>query len=157
MKEINGNIAQGQDKKIGIVVAQFNGVVTDRLLSGAVSQLKKSGVKDENIVIVRVPGAFEIARAVNCLAKSGKVDGIIALGAVIRGETAHFTYVCEGTTSQLAAASANGKVPVMFGVLMTDTVAQATDRAGGKSGNKGAECATDVLEVLNIEEQIKQL
>ena len=77
MKEINGNIAQGQDKKIGIVVAQFNGVVTDRLLSGAVAQLKKSGVKDENIVIVRVPGAFEIARTVNCLAKSGKVDGKI--------------------------------------------------------------------------------
>lgn len=91
------------------------------------------------------------------MAKSGKVDGIIALGAVIRGATAHFTYVCEGTTTQLAAATANGKVPVMFGVLMTDTVEQATDRAGGKAGNKGAECATDVLEVLNLEEQIDQI
>lgn len=157
MKEITGNIATGQDKKIGIIVAQFNSVVTDRLLEGAVSQLKKSGVKDENIVVVRVPGAFEIARTVNCLAESGKVNGIIALGTVIRGETAHFTYVCEGTTAQLAAASAHGKVPVMFGVLMTDTVAQATDRAGGKAGNKGSECATDILEVLNLEEQINQL
>ncbi|MBA1393263.1 6,7-dimethyl-8-ribityllumazine synthase [Lactobacillus sp. XV13L] len=157
MKEISGNIVAGQNKKIGIVCAQFNGVVTDRLLAGAIVQLQKSGVADDNIVVVHVPGAFEIARAANCLANSGKVDGVIALGAVIRGETAHFTYVCEGTTAQIAEASANGPVPVMFGVLMTDTVAQATDRAGGKSGNKGAECATDVLEVLSIEEQIDQL
>lgn len=157
MKEIMGNISSGQNKKIGIVVAQFNSVVTDRLLEGAIGQLHKSGVKDDNIVVVHVPGAFEIARTVNCLAKSGKVDGIIALGAVIRGATAHFTYVCKGTTTQLAAATANGKVPVMFGVLMTDTVEQATDRAGGKAGNKGAECATDIIEVLNLEEQIDQI
>ncbi|WEV43419.1 6,7-dimethyl-8-ribityllumazine synthase [Lactobacillus sp. ESL0684] len=157
MKEITGNIAAGQDKRIGIVVAQFNSVVTDRLLSGAVGQLKKSGVSDENLTVIHVPGAFELARTVNCLAKSGKVDGIIALGAVIRGETSHFDYVCQGTTSQLAAASATGPVPVMFGLLTTDTVAQATDRAGGKGGNKGADCATDILEVLNIEDQIDEL
>ncbi|MDF7669106.1 6,7-dimethyl-8-ribityllumazine synthase [Lactobacillus sp. ESL0703] len=157
MKEITGKLVAGQDKKIGIVVAKFNGVVTDRLLNGAIEQLEMSGVASDNIVVVHVPGAYEIARTVNCLAKSGKVDGIIALGAVIRGETDHYTYVCEGTASQLAAATANGPVPVMFGVLMTDTVAQATDRAGGKSGNKGAECATDILEVLSLEEQINNL
>jgi 6,7-dimethyl-8-ribityllumazine synthase len=157
MKEIIGNIVSGRNKKIGIVVSQFNNVVTNRLLEGAITQLKKLGVEDGNIIITCVPGAFEIARIVNCLSNSGKVDGIIALGAVIRGKTAHFTYVCEGTTTQLAESTAMGKVPVMFGVLMTDTIAQATDRAGGKAGNKGAECANDLLEVLGLEEQIKEL
>ncbi|MDF7638208.1 6,7-dimethyl-8-ribityllumazine synthase [Lactobacillus sp. ESL0791] len=156
MKEING-IINGQGKKIGIVVAEFNDVVTSKLLNGAVTQLKKSGVAEDDITVAHVPGALEIARTINRMAETGKFDGLIALGAVIRGETSHFTYVCQGTTRELAAASAQGKVPVMFGVLTTETVAQATDRAGGKSGNKGAECATDILEILSVEEQIKQL
>ncbi|WP_370448340.1 6,7-dimethyl-8-ribityllumazine synthase [Lactobacillus sp. ESL0233] len=122
MQEITGKITADQTKRVGIVVAQFNNVITERLLNGAVAQLSKGGIADEQIIVVRVPGAFEIARVVNYLAQSGKVDGIITLGAIIRGETAHFTYVCEGTTSQLAAIAATGKVPVMFGVLMTETV-----------------------------------
>lgn len=140
--------------KVGIVVAQFNELVTDRLQQGAILQLKKYGINDEAITIAEVPGALELPRIARKLADSGKVDGIIALGAVIRGETSHYDYVCAETASGLAQVSLNGPVPVMFGVLTTDNLDQAINRAGGKGGNKGADCADGLIEMINLEKQI---
>ncbi|GAW98649.1 6,7-dimethyl-8-ribityllumazine synthase [Secundilactobacillus mixtipabuli] len=140
--------------KVGIVVAQFNELVTDRLQQGAILQLKKYGINDEAITIAKVSGALELPRIARKLADSGKVDGIIALGAVIRGETSHYDYVCAETASGLAQVSLNGPVPVMFGVLTTDNLDQAINRAGGKGGNKGADCADGLIEMINLEKQI---
>lgn len=140
--------------KVGIVVSQFNELVTDRLQQGAILQLKKYGINDEAITIAKVPGALELPRIARKLADSGKVDGIIALGAVIRGETSHYDYVCAETASGLAQVSLNGPVPVMFGVLTTDNLDQAINRAGGKGGNKGADCADGLIEMINLEKQI---
>lgn len=140
--------------KVGIVVSQFNELVTDRLQQGAILQLKKYGINDEAITIAKVPGALELPRIARKLADSGKVEGIIALGAVIRGETSHYDYVCAETASGLAQASLNGPVPVMFGVLTTDNLDQAINRAGGKGGNKGADCADGLIEMINLEKQI---
>lgn len=140
--------------KVGIVVAQFNELVTDRLQQGAILQLKKYGINDEAITIAKVPGALELPRIARKLADSGKVAGIIALGAVIRGETSHYDYVCAETASGLARVSLNGPVPVMFGVLTTDNLDQAINRAGGKGGNKGADCADGLIEMINLEKQI---
>lgn len=153
MKELRGKI-DGNGLKIGIVVAQFNEIVTSKLLSGAVNQLKQSNVQADDITALWVPGAVEIPRIVKKLSESGKVDGIIALGAVVRGQTAHFDYVCSTSANGITETSLNGDVPVMYGVLTTNDMNQALDRAGGKAGNKGAECATDVLEMINLEKQI---
>lgn len=154
MIEINGTINNLGQVKVGIVVAQFNDLVTQRLTSGAVGQLKKLGIAEECITTVYVPGAMELPRIVQKLADSGKVDGIIALGAVVKGSTDHYQYVCSATTSGLAKASLAGPCPVMFGLLTTETMAQALDRAGGKSGNKGGECAAGLVEMLSIENQL---
>lgn len=144
----------GNGVRVGIVVAQFNEIVTDRLQQGAVSQLEKYGVNSADMIVAAVPGALELPRVTKLLANSGKVDGIIALGAVIRGETSHYDYVCSETASGLADVSLNGPVPVMFGVLTTDTLDQAISRAGGKGGNKGADCADGLIEMINLEKQI---
>lgn len=144
----------GNGVRVGIVVAQFNEIVTDRLQQGAVSQLEKYGVNSADMTVAAVPGALELPRVTKLLANSGKVDGIIALGAVIRGETSHYDYVCSETASGLANVSLNGPVPVMFGVLTTDTLDQAISRAGGKGGNKGADCADGLIEMINLEKQI---
>lgn len=144
----------GKGHKIGLVVAQFNELVTEKLQAGAVSQLKKYGVSQDDITVVKVPGAMELPRIAKRLAMSQTVDGVIALGAVIRGETSHYDYVCAETASGLAQVSLDGPVPVMFGVLTTDTLDQAINRAGGKGGNKGADCADGVLEMISIEQQI---
>lgn len=144
----------GKGVRVGIVVAQFNEIVTERLQQGAVSQLEKYGVIDADITIASVPGALELPRVAQKLADSGKVDGIIALGAVIRGETSHYDYVCAETASGLARVSLDGPVPVMFGVLTTDNLDQAISRAGGKGGNKGADCADGLIEMINLEKQL---
>lgn len=144
----------GKGFKVGIVVAQFNELVTEKLQQGAVSQLEKYGVSDADITVAAVPGALELPRIVSKLANSGKVDGIIALGAVIRGETSHYDYVCAETANGLAQVSLNGPVPVMFGVLTTDNLDQAISRAGGKGGNKGADCADGLIEMINLEKQL---
>lgn len=143
-----------QHKRIGIVVVQFNELVTSRLLEGCLSQLALLGIPDAAITIVHVPGAIEIPREVKLLGDSNQVDGIIALGAVIRGETAHFDYVCQAATTGLSSLTLNGPVPVMFGVLTTDNTEQALTRAGGKAGNKGSECASGLMQVLTVESQI---
>lgn len=153
MREIRGKI-NGKGIKIGIVVAQFNELVTEKLLRGAVNELKQYNVEDDDITVTWVPGAVEIPRIAKKLSESGKVDGIIALGAVVRGETSHFDYVCSTSANGITELSLNGQVPVMYGVLTTENMDQAMNRAGGKVGNKGAECATGVLEMIDLEREI---
>lgn len=153
MKQINGNL-NGQGLRIGIVVAKFNEVVTNKLLSGALDKLEQLNVDAADITVFKVPGAFEIPRMAQKLSKSGQVDGIITLGAVVRGETAHFDYVCSQSAAGVSQVSLNGEVPVMYGILTTDDMSQALNRAGGKVGNKGSECASDVVEVINAEKNI---
>lgn len=154
MREVYGKL-NGEGKKIGIVVAKFNELVTRKLLDGAKQGLEQLGVEANNIIIYWVPGAFEIPRVVKLLSNSGKVDGIISLGAVIRGETSHYNYVCNEVSSGISQVSLNNKVPVMFGILTTDSMNQALDRAGGKSGNKGIECANGIIEMINLENELK--
>lgn len=141
--------------KIGIVVADFNEIVTSRLLDGALTGLQQSGIKEENITIIHVPGAFELPRAANRLMMTGQVDGIIALGAVIRGITSHYDYVCAETASGLAELSLHGDKPVMFGLLTTDNIEQALNRAGGKGGNKGRDCAQGVLQMIGLDQWLE--
>ena len=145
---------QGTDWRIGIVTAQFNQAVTQRLEDGAQATLESLGVSTDRQLVAHVPGALELPRTVKLMAESGKVDGIIALGAVIRGETSHYDLVCAESAKGLAEVSLNGPVPVMFGVLTTDDLAQALNRAGGKAGNKGSDCANDVLWMLNLQAQL---
>ena len=154
MREAYGKL-NGKGKKIGIVVAKFNELVTRKLLDGAKQGLEQLGVEANNIIVYWVPGAFEIPRVVKLLSNSGKVDGIISLGAVIRGETSHYNYVCNEVSSGISQVSLNNKVPVMFGILTTDSMNQALDRAGGKSGNKGIECANGIIEMINLENELK--
>ncbi|MDB8867978.1 6,7-dimethyl-8-ribityllumazine synthase [Pediococcus acidilactici] len=154
MREVYGKL-NGEGKKIGIVVAKFNELVTRKLLDGAKQGLEQLGVEANNIIIYWVPGAFEVPRVVKLLSNSGKVDGIISLGAVIRGETSHYDYVCNEVSSGISQVSLNNKVPVMFGILTTDSMNQALDRAGGKSGNKGIECANGIIEMINLENELK--
>ena len=154
MREVYGKL-NGEGKKIGIVVAKFNELITRKLLDGAKQGLEQLGVEANNIIIYWVPGAFEIPRVVKLLSNSGKVDGIISLGAVIRGETSHYNYVCNEVSSGISQVSLNNKVPVMFGILTTDSMNQALDRAGGKSGNKGIECANGIIEMINLENELK--
>lgn len=153
MAELRGKI-NGSGLKIGIVVAQFNELVTKKLLDGAVNELQKYDVQPDDITTLWVPGAVEIPRITKKLSDSGKVDGIIALGAVVRGETAHFDYVCAESANGIADVSLHGDVPVMYGVLTTNDMDQAMNRAGGKSGNKGAECASGIFEMISLEKQI---
>ncbi|MDR1759261.1 MAG: 6,7-dimethyl-8-ribityllumazine synthase [Fibrobacter sp.] len=157
MSEINEVkvVLNGKDLKIGIVVSRFNSIVTESLLSGAVSQLEVLSVASKNITVVRVPGAFEIPGVLKVLHDSGKYDALIALGAVIRGETPHFDVVVNGVTSGTAAIAGLGKIPVAFGVLTTDTVDQAMNRAGLKCGNKGAECAAAAVEMAELYRKLK--
>ncbi|MFT8727408.1 MULTISPECIES: 6,7-dimethyl-8-ribityllumazine synthase [Liquorilactobacillus] len=156
MKEYVGNY-DGEKQRIGIVIAKFNDLVTKRLLEGARQTLFQAGVTAENIEVYWVPGAFEIPRTARLLSESGRVKGIIALGAVVRGETAHFDYVCAAAANGIAEISLQGAVPVMFGVLTTDTMDQALNRAGGKAGNKGSECALALLEMISLQQQIQKI
>lgn len=153
MTEYLGSL-NGSKLKIAIIVARFNDLVTKRLLDGAFQTLAQNGVSKEAIDIYWVPGAFEIPRVAQKISRKGNVDGIITLGAVVRGETSHYESVCSGVTSGIAQITLEGKVPVMFGVLMTENMEQALNRAGGKAGNKGGECAMGLLEMINIEQTI---
>ncbi len=149
MKERTGGL-NGQGIRVGIVVSRFNEPVTDRLLQGALDVLTRSGVEGENITVVRVPGSFEIPLAAQKLAASGDLDALICLGALIRGETSHFDYLASEVTSGIGAVSRKFDLPVSFGVLTTETTEQAMNRAGLKSGNKGAEAALAALEMANL-------
>lgn len=140
--------------KIAIVVGRFNEIITAKLLSGAIDALKRENVSEEDIDIAWVPGAFEIPLTATKLAESQKYDAIICLGAVIRGMTDHYQYVCNEVTKGIAQTSLNYKIPVIFGILTTDTIEQAIERAGSKAGNKGFSCAQDAIEMVNLMRQI---
>lgn len=154
MKVLEGQLS-APNAKIAVVVARFNHFINDSLVDGAVDALKRVGqVKEENITLVKVPGAYELPLAVRRLADTKKFDAIVALGTVIRGGTAHFEYVAGEASSGLGNVALNSDIPVAFGVLTTENIEQAIERAGTKAGNKGAEAALVALEMVNLLDQI---
>lgn len=153
MKTFEGKlISQGQ--KYAIIVGRFNEFIGGKLLSGAIDGLVRHGVDESNIEIAWVPGAYEIPLVAKKMAKSGKYDGVITLGAVIRGSTPHFDYVANEVSKGVASVSLDSDVPVVFGVLTTDTIEQAIERAGTKAGNKGYEAAVTAIEMANLLAQL---
>lgn len=148
-----GNLI-GSDLKIGIVVGRFNEFITSKLLGGALDTLKRHGVPEENVSVAWVPGAFEIPLVTKKMAASGKYDAVITLGTVIRGSTPHFDYVCSEVSKGVANVAMQEGLPVIFGVLTTDTIEQAIERAGTKAGNKGAEAAVSAIEMANLMQEI---
>lgn len=146
---IEGNL-QGEGRKLGIVVARFNSFISEKLLEGAIDSLVRSGVNESDIDVARVPGAFEIPLIVQRMAKSGKYDAVICLGVVIRGATPHFDYVAGEVAKGSAQVMLDTGVPVLFGVLTTETIEQAIERAGSKAGNKGSDVAVAALEMINL-------
>ena len=149
MRTYEGNLVS-ENIRIGIVAARFNEFITSKLLSGALDGLKRENVKDEDIEVAWVPGAFEIPLIASKMAKSRKYDAVICLGAVIRGSTSHYDYVCSEVSKGIAQVSLASEIPVMFGVLTTDNIEQAIERAGTKAGNKGFECAQGAIEMVNL-------
>lgn len=153
MKTIEGKlIAEGL--KVAIIVARFNEFIGSKLLSGAVDGLVRHGMDEEDIEIAWVPGAFEIPVLAQKMAQSKKYDAIICLGAVIRGATSHYDYVCAEVSKGIASVSLQNGLPVMFGILTTDNIEQAIERAGTKAGNKGYDCALGAIEMANLLRQI---
>lgn len=149
MRTFEGKLV-AEGVRIGIVAARFNEFITAKLLSGALDHLKRENVDEKDIDVAWVPGAFEIPLVASKMAKSGRYDAIICLGAVIRGSTSHYDYVCSEVSKGIAQISLAREIPVMFGVLTTDTIEQAIERAGTKAGNKGAECAQSAIEMVNL-------
>lgn len=149
MKTLEGKLT-AKNMKIAIVVARFNEFITSKLLSGCVDCLIRHEAADEDLTVAWVPGAFEIPMAAKKLAESGKYDSVICLGAVIRGATPHFDYVCAEASKGIAQVSMQTGVPVAFGVLTTENIQQAVERAGTKAGNKGVDCAMTAMEMVNL-------
>lgn len=147
-------LAEG--KKFAVVVSRFNDFITDRLLGGAVDALKRSGARDKDIEVVKVPGAFEIPLIAKKMAQSGRYNAVICLGAVIRGATPHFDYVSAEVSKGIAMAGMESGVPVIFGIVTTDTIEQAIERAGTKFGNKGWSAAINAVEMANLIEIVDQ-
>ena len=154
MKLIEGNVVAKNGMKVGIVASRFNAFIVQKLLDGAVDGLVRHGVAEENISAAWVPGAFEIPVVAQKMAASKKYDAVICVGAVIRGSTSHYDYVCAEVSKGIAQASFATGVPVLFGILTTDNLEQAIDRAGAKSGNKGYDCALSAIEMVNVMDQI---
>ena len=149
MKIIEGSLV-AQGIRVGIVVSRFNEFIGSKLLSGALDGLKRHGVAEKNIEVAYVPGAFEIPLVAKKMAESDQYDCVICLGAVIRGATPHFDYVCAEATKGIASVSIITEKPVVFGILTTDTIEQAIERARTKSGNKGYDCAVSAIEMVNL-------
>ena len=147
-------LAEG--KKFALVASRFNDFITDRLVGGAVDALIRSGAKDEDIEIVKVPGAFEIPLMAKKMAQKGRYHAVICIGAVIRGATPHFEYVSAEVSKGIAAVSLDAGIPVIFGIVTTDTIEQAIERAGSKSGNKGWSAAMTAVEMVNLIEAVDQ-
>ena len=145
----------GVSGRFALVVGRWNSFVVEHLVSGAVDTLKRHGIADEQIQIIRVPGAFEIPVAASALAKSGVYDAVICLGAVIRGETSHYDHVASAAASGVQQVAAETGIPVIFGVLTTDTIEQAIARAGTKAGNKGAEAAAAAIEMVSVMDALR--
>ena len=144
------SVPSAENMKFGIVVSEWNYNITGALLKGAVDTLKKHGAKDENIMVKTVPGSFELTFGANQLIEYSEVDAVIAIGCVVRGETPHFDYVCMGATQGITQLNASGDVPVIYGLITTNTMEQAEDRAGGKLGNKGDECAITAIKMIDF-------
>lgn len=157
MKQINvieGNVIAREGMKVGIVASRFNEIIVNKLLGGAVDGLVRHGVEDRNITAVWVPGAFEIPTAAQRMAASGKYDAVICVGAVIRGETSHYDYVCNEVSKGIAQVSMTTGVPTLFGIVTTENIEQAIARAGAHTGNKGYDCALSAIEMVNVLGQI---
>lgn len=153
IKKIEGKLVI-EGKKFGIVNSRFNEFITGKLLDGAVDALLRHGVKEQEIETVWVPGSFEIPYAARKMAESGKYDAVICLGAVIRGDTPHFDYICSQVTKGIAETALATGVPAIYGIITADTVEQAIDRAGTKAGNKGRDAALSAIEMVNLFSQI---
>jgi len=154
MKVYEGNLL-ARNLRFGIVVSRFNDFIGERLVGGAVDALKRSGASEEDIDIYKVPGAFEIPLIAKKVAESGRYDAVICLGAVIRGSTPHFDYVANEVSKGIASVSLELDIPIAFGVLTTDTIEQAIERAGSKAGNKGWDAAMAAIEMANLARELK--
>lgn len=154
MKTLEGKLVS-RDIKVGIVAARFNEFITSKLLSGAMDGLVRHEVAQEDVEVAWVPGAFEIPLIAQKMAESGKYDAVICLGAVMRGATSHYDLVCNEAAKGVAQVGLKTGVPVLFGVVTTDTIEQAIERAGTKAGNKGYDCATSAIEMVNLIRQIE--
>ena len=154
MRTLEGKVV-AREIKVGIVAARFNEFIVSKLVAGARDGLLRHDVKDEDIDLAWVPGAFEIPLITSKMAKSGKYDAVICLGAVIRGATSHYDYVCSEVSKGIASVSLTSDIPVMFGVLTTDNIEQAIERAGTKAGNKGYDCALGAIEMVNLVRQLE--
>jgi 6,7-dimethyl-8-ribityllumazine synthase len=147
---------QAKGKKFGIIVARFNDFITGRLLDGSLDALVRSGADDNDITVLKVPGAFEIPLAAKKMLNHGKYDAIICLGAVIRGATTHYDYVCSEVSKGIATVSLDADIPIMFGILTTETIEQAIERAGTKAGNKGFDVAMGAIEMANLSSCLRE-
>ena len=157
MKQIQvleGKVVAPEGMKVGIVASRFNEIIVNKLLGGAVDGLVRHGVEEENITAAWVPGAFEIPLTASKMAKSGKYNAVICVGAVIRGDTSHYDYVCNEVSKGVAQVGLSSGVPVLFGVVTTENIEQAIARAGSKAGNKGYDCALSAIEMVNLLKQM---
>lgn len=157
MKQIQvleGKVVAPEGMKVGIVASRFNEIIVNKLLGGAVDGLVRHGVEEENITAAWVPGAFEIPLAASKMAQSGKYDAVVCVGAVIRGDTSHYDYVCNEVSKGVAQVGLSTGTPVLFGVVTTENIEQAIARAGSKAGNKGYDCALSAIEMVNLMRQM---
>jgi len=150
------NLPDASEMRFGIVVAEWNNHITDKLLDAAVETLRKAGVQESAITVMRVPGSFELIYGCAELARHGYIDAIIAIGCVIRGDTPHFDYICQGVTAELARQNTEGKIPVIYGLITANTPQQAEERAGGRLGNKGSEYAITAIKMVDFAWQLQK-
>ncbi len=155
MKVFEGNVIS-KNIRVGIVAARFNEFIVSKLVGGALDGLKRHGVNEEDVDVAWVPGAFEIPLIAKKMAECGKYDAVICVGAVIRGSTTHYDYVCSEVSKGIASVSLNSDIPVMFGVITTENIEQAIERAGSKAGNKGYDCALGAIEMVNLIREIEK-
>ena len=148
MAKGENNLPDASEMRFGIVVAEWNSHITDKLLQGAVETLRKNGVGEHSITVMHVPGSFELIYGCSQLTQHGFVDAVIAIGCVIKGDTPHFDYICQGVTQGLADLNKEGKIPVIYGLLTCNTLEQAQERCGGMLGNKGDECAVTAIKMV---------
>ena len=153
MNKLEGKVV-AEGIRVGIIASRFNEFIVGKLVAGAQDGLVRHGVENDSITVAWVPGAFEIPVIARKMALSGKYDAIICVGAVIRGQTSHYDYVCAEVSKGIAQVSLEAGIPVMFGILTTDTIEQAIERAGSKAGNKGYDCALGAIEMVNLMKQI---
>ncbi len=151
---LEGKVVAPEGMKVGIVASRFNEIIVNKLLGGAVDGLVRHGVEEENITAAWVPGAFEIPLAASKMARSGKYDAVVCVGAVIRGDTSHYDYVCNEVSKGVAQVGLATGIPVLFGVVTTENIEQALARAGSKAGNKGYDCALSAIEMVNLMKQM---